>query len=88
MADLDLIIVSFSRASHPVLCLESFYAHTGNSDLDVVLVDNGSVEGSLELVDERFPQPRELTNENRRFARGNHRRFDVTSSDYHEVSQA
>jgi N-acetylglucosaminyl-diphospho-decaprenol L-rhamnosyltransferase len=82
MADLDVIVVSFNSASYLVPCLESVYARAGDAELDVVVVDNGSVDRSAELVEKRFPQARVLRNENRGFAHGNNRGFEITDSDY------
>jgi len=82
MADLDVIIVSFNSASYLVPCLESIYAHAGDAEVDVVVVDNGSIDGSPELVEECFPQARVLRNENRGFAHGNNQGFGITNSDY------
>ena len=82
MADLDVIIVSFNSAGYLDACLESIYTHAGDAKLDVVVVDNGSVDGSPELVEEHFPQVRVLRSENRGFAYGNNRGFEVTDSAY------
>jgi GT2 family glycosyltransferase len=82
MADLDVIIVSFNSAGYLVPCLESLYAHAGDAELDVVVVDNGSVDGSPELVERHFPKVRVLRSENRGFAYANNRGFELTDSEY------
>jgi len=82
MADLDVIIVSFNSASYLVPCLESIYAHAGGAELDVVVVDNDSSDGSAELVERHFPSVRVIRNENRGFAHANNRGFEATGSPY------
>jgi N-acetylglucosaminyl-diphospho-decaprenol L-rhamnosyltransferase len=82
MADLDVIVVSFNSASYLAPCLRSIYAHAGDVELDVVVVDNDSTDGSPELVEAQFPQARVLRNENLGFAHGNNRGFEVTGSPY------
>lgn len=82
MADLDVVIVSFNSASYLVPCLESIYAHAGGVELDVVVVDNDSADGSPELVERHFPRVRVVRNENRGFAYANNRGFEATGSPY------
>jgi N-acetylglucosaminyl-diphospho-decaprenol L-rhamnosyltransferase len=82
MADLDVIIVSFNSASYLRPCLESIYEHAGDVELEVVVVDNDSADGSPELVEAHFPQVRVLRNENRGFAHANNRGFEATASPY------
>ena len=82
MADLDVIVVSFNSASYLGPCLGSIYAHAGDVELDVVVVDNDSTDGSPEYVETHFPQARVLRNENLGFAHGNNRGFEATGSPY------
>jgi GT2 family glycosyltransferase len=69
--DLAIIIVSYNCAAWLGPCLTSVYEHAGDVDLDVVVVDNNSTDGSPELVERQFPQARVLRCENRGFAAGN-----------------
>jgi len=80
VADLAVIIVSFNSARWLVPCLSSVYAHAGSAKLDVIVVDNGSTDGSAELVEREFPQARVLRNENRGFAHANNRGFEATQA--------
>ena len=82
MADLDVIIVSFNSASYLAPCLASIYAHAGDAELDVVVVDNESSDGSAEFVETHFPNARAIRNENRGFAHANNRGLEATDSDY------
>jgi hypothetical protein len=82
MADLAVIIVSFNSAAYLRACLGSVYAHAGNTMQDIVVVDNGSVDGSPELVENEFPQARVLRNENRGFAHANNRGFELVDAPF------
>ena len=82
MADLAVIIVSFNSARFLGPCLQSVYAHAGDAELDVVVVDNDSVDGSAELVEAEFPQARVLRSENRGFAHANNRGFEIVDAPF------
>jgi GT2 family glycosyltransferase len=71
VADLAAIIVSYDSARWLEPCLDSLWAHAGDCELEVIVVDNGSSDGSAELVERRFPAARVLRSENRGFAHGN-----------------
>ena len=73
MSELAVIIVSYNSARWLRPCLTSLYAHAGGTELDVLVVDNESTDGSAELVEDEFPQARVLRCENRGFAYGNNR---------------
>lgn len=82
VADLAVIIVSFNSARWLGPCLSSVYAHAGSAELDVIVVDNGSADGSAELVERKFPQARVIRNENRGFAHANNRGFEATDAPF------
>ena len=52
---LAVIIVSHNSASWLAACLSSVYAKSGNLDLDVVVVDSGSTDDTVDLVRREFP---------------------------------
>jgi len=82
MPDLAVIIVSFNSAGYLSACLESVYGHAGEAELDVVVVDNGSSDGSPELVETEFPQTRVIRNENLGFAHANNRGFETADAPF------
>ncbi len=82
MADLAVIIVSFNSARWLVPCLSSVYAHAGSAKLDVIVVDNGSTDGSAELVEREFAEVLVIRNENRGFAHANNRGFEATRAPF------
>lgn len=54
---LSVVVVNWNSRADLAACLESLQAGTCR-DLDIVVVDNGSSDGSVELVRERFPAVR------------------------------
>ncbi len=54
--DLSIIIVNWNGGSYLLGCLESLYARGLVGETEVLVVDNGSEDGSPELVQSCFPQ--------------------------------
>ena len=55
-----VVIVSHNSAGWLAPCLSSVYAKSGNLDLDVVVVDSGSTDDTVDLVRREFPDVRVL----------------------------
>jgi N-acetylglucosaminyl-diphospho-decaprenol L-rhamnosyltransferase len=60
--DLSVVIVSYNTRALLERCLTSLQAGAGSRVLQVIVVDNGSTDGSLEMVRERFPAALALEN--------------------------
>lgn len=82
MQDLAIIIVSTNEAKWLTPCLRSVFAHAGAIDLDVVIADNESTDGTRELVERDFPDARVVTCENHGFAHANNRGALTTDARY------
>ena len=83
MSTLDVIIVSYNTRADLLRCLESVFASTWSGTLKVFVVDNGSVDGSVEAVKGQFPQVRLMaSNENLGFARANNLAIKESTADY------
>jgi N-acetylglucosaminyl-diphospho-decaprenol L-rhamnosyltransferase len=82
VADLAVIVVSYNSRVWLEPCLGSIYAHAGDLEVDVVVVDNASTDGSAELVEELFPQARVLRSPNRGFAYGNNRGLEIADAPF------
>ena len=82
MHDLAVIIVSTNEASWLTPCLSSVYEHAGEIDLDVVVVDNESTDGTRELIERDFPEVRVVPSANRGFSHANNRGAMSTDSRY------
>lgn len=77
----SVVIVNYNGASLLKPCLESVFAQTYRS-LEVIVVDNGSSDGSAEMVRRSFPDVRLIVNAgNVGFAEANNRGTQLASSD-------
>ncbi len=54
--ELSIILVSYNTKEHTLKALSSVYDQTVDTNFEVILVDNDSKDGSLEAVQEAFPQ--------------------------------
>ncbi len=55
-ADVAVIIVTYNSEDEIAACLESVAADTQEVDLQIVIVDNGSRDGTVRSIRERFPE--------------------------------
>jgi N-acetylglucosaminyl-diphospho-decaprenol L-rhamnosyltransferase len=78
MADLSAIVVTYNAAPWIERSLESLRG-TG---AETIVVDNGSTDGTLELVREQFPDARVVEQENRGFGAGNNAGMRAASGKY------
>jgi len=78
----SIIIVNWNGRSHLEECLNSLEKQT-YCNFEIVLVDNGSTDGSVELVQEHYPRVKlVLLRENTGFATGNNRGLGQATGDY------
>ena len=78
----SIIIVNWNGLDHLPNCLDSITAQTFR-DFEVVLVDNGSEDGSLSFVREHYPWVKVIPlPENTGFASGNNHGFENSQGDY------
>ncbi len=71
--DVAVVVVSTNEAHWLEPCLTSVFARAGDVAVDVVVVDNGSQDGTRELVTTRFPAARVVPSVNHGFAHANNR---------------
>jgi N-acetylglucosaminyl-diphospho-decaprenol L-rhamnosyltransferase len=76
--DLSAIVVTYNAAPWIERSLESVRA----SGAEMIVVDHGSTDGTLELVRERFPEARVVEQENRGFGAGNNAGMRAASGRY------
>lgn len=62
MVKSTVVIPNYNGIKYIEACLESLFTGT-NTDFEVIMVDNASKDGSLELVKKRFPQVTLIENE-------------------------
>jgi GT2 family glycosyltransferase len=72
MTDLSVVIVNWNTREFLSRCLRSVYDSTLDLDFEVIVVDNGSTDGSQEMVRQEFPGVSLIVNtENKGFAKAN-----------------
>jgi GT2 family glycosyltransferase/glycosyltransferase involved in cell wall biosynthesis len=81
-ADVSVVIVSFNTRELLVRCLDAVSAQAGLA-MQIIVVDNGSTDGSRELVRERFPEVELIElSQNVGFARANNLAFQRCRGEY------
>lgn len=81
--DVSIIIVNYNTKELTYGCLKSVYEKTKDVDFEVIVSDNGSKDGSVELIKSKFPQVILVeNNENLGFGRANNRGLDVARGKY------
>lgn len=81
--DLSIVVVNWNTRELLAQCLRSIPATVGELSREVIVVDNGSADGSPEMVCERFPQVRLIKNrENVGFVRANNQAIRASQGRY------
>ena len=55
MTEVSIIIVSYNTADITLECIKSVYEKTQGVDFEVIVVDNNSQDGSIEAIEQEFP---------------------------------
>jgi GT2 family glycosyltransferase len=83
MATVAVVIASWNTRTLLAECLTSVLETAGDIDVEIVVVDNGSSDGSPAMVREEFPSVRLIANrENLGFARANNQAIAATTTPY------
>lgn len=81
--DLSIIIVSFNTKDLLKNCLTSVFNTTKGINFEVFVVDNGSTDGSIEMVKKKFPKVFLIKNKkNLGFARANNQALKKAKGEY------
>jgi GT2 family glycosyltransferase len=64
LIDLSVIIVNYNVQHFLEQCLNSVYRAAGNHSVEVFVVDNNSVDGSLQMIAKRFTEVQLIANKN------------------------
>ena len=81
--DLSVIVASYNTKELLRGCLASVYANTHRIEFEVIVLDDGSRDGSPEMVREEFPQVKLIVNEtNLRYAKTNNAGLRAASGRY------
>jgi hypothetical protein len=78
MPDVSAVVVTYNAAPW----IERSLSSLRGTGAEVIVVDNGSTDGTLELVREKFPEARLLEQENRGFGAGNNAGMRAASGRY------
>jgi len=81
--DLSIIIVSYNKKDLTTACVESIYRTCGDIKVDVIVVDNGSTDGTPEALAKNFPSITIIRNAtNLGFAAANNQGMKIARGKY------
>lgn len=81
--DVSIIIVNYNTKELTRNCLKSIYEHTYDIDFEVIVSDNGSTDGSIEMIKSEFPQVILIENKvNLGFGAANNRGLKIAKGKY------
>jgi GT2 family glycosyltransferase len=81
--NVSIIIVNYNTKDLLRDCLASIYEHAGEIAFEVIVSDNGSTDGSIEMIRAEFPRVIVIENNaNLGFGAANNRGLDVASGKY------
>ncbi len=80
---LSVIIVNYNVEHFLEQCLNSVFASRHDFAVEVIVVDNNSVDGSVEMLQEKFPQVKLIANkDNRGFSKANNQGIRIARGEY------
>ncbi len=83
MTNLSIVIVNYKVKYFLRQCIQSILNSECTIDYDIIVVDNASDDGSVELLRDYFPQVKVIANkDNVGFSRANNQGFAITESEY------
>lgn len=81
--DLSIIIVSFNTKDVLKKCLDSLFKFTKGLEYEVIVIDNDSKDGSVEIVKRYFPQIKLIiNNKNQGFSKAVNQGIEISHGDY------
>lgn len=81
--DVSILLVTYRCRDEAAACLRSIYETAGGPEVEVVVLDNASGDGTAELVASEFPQARLVaSDENLGFALGVNRAAEQASGEF------
>ncbi len=81
--DVSILIVTYRTREAARECLESVYSATTGLDYEVIVVDNGSGDGTAEMIQDEFPRARLIAlDDNVGFAAGVNRAAEVATGEH------
>jgi GT2 family glycosyltransferase len=81
--DVSIIIVNYNTKYFLRNCIISIYEQTAEIDFEIIVSDNGSVDGSIEMLRSEFPDVIIINNNNNLgFGAANNRGLDIVKGKY------
>jgi len=81
--DVSIIVVAWNVRELVHNCLQSVYKETRSIEFEVIYVDNGSADGSVEMVRAEFPAARIIANpDNKGFIKANNQGIEIAKGRY------
>ena len=81
--DVSIIIVNYNTCELTRNCLKSVFEQTKNIDFEVIVSDNGSKDGSVEMIKKEFPYVILIENNaNLGFGAANNRGLKIAKGKY------
>ena len=81
--ELSVVVLSWNTKDLTLACLDALFAERPKHAREVIVVDNGSEDGSADAIAQRFPQVRLHRNpDNRLYAAGNNQGAAMARGDY------
>src|SRR5574342_1267528 len=63
VVDMSIVLVCWNNKAYLDPCLKSLYEGGLKSSFDVIVVDNGSTDGSQQMLAEKYPDAKLIQNE-------------------------
>lgn len=83
MKKVSIIILNWNGKELTRACLNSIKKNTEYPNYEIIVVDNGSTDGSVEMLEKDFPEVRLVKNrENLGFGGGNNQGIEIAKGDY------
>jgi hypothetical protein len=83
ITEVSVVVVNWNTQDILRDCLRSIYEQGGEIDLEVIVIDNASTDGSVEMVKKDFPQVTLIENsQNRGFAAANNKGIAISKGRY------
>ena len=80
---LSIVIVNYNVKFFLEQCLHSVFKALQNIDSEIFVVDNNSVDGSAEMVSEKFPLVKLIANkDNKGFSKANNQAIKISTGEF------
>lgn len=80
---LSIIIVNFNTCDITRQCLESIYNAEWRDNFEIIVIDNNSQDGSVDMIAKEFPEVRLIANkDNKLFAIANNQGAEIAKGKY------